>query len=278
MEQLVSKLTNLSYEIFGIFVPGFVFILFFMWSWWACDSLTPALTLGYLPSLHYANQPGGVLNVDLRFGLVVFIAISSYFLGHLMFWLSRLGNAMELNVGNSPTSLEKIKRGLHRIGCCLVWQIPKSSVNYEPALDPLLHAGYRFLAFPDAESTQTSKEKWRKFYPVAKCRLSQDLRNSLVSTYQNKYTLHRSLCVVAIFWFWCLLFVQIVAPYLSDSSHHIHVAPIWITILASIAIMWGFSGSFQYNWRMYGDTILTETFMLSKMSVRSKKETEDGPT
>jgi len=272
MDQLISKITSLNYEIFGIFVPGFVFILFFLWVWWACDSLTPLLSLGYLPPLHYANQPGGVLNVELRFGLVVFIAIASYFLGHLMFWLSRLGNAMELDIGSPPTSWEKIMRALHRIACCLGWRIPKGAVNYEPALEPLLDAGYRFLAFPDAESTQTSKEKWRKFYPVAKCRLSQDLKNSLVSTYQNKYTLHRSLCVVAIFWFWCSLLIQILAWCLSDPSHHIHVAPIWLTILASIAIMWGFSGSFLYNWRMYGDTILTETFVLSKMPVRSKKE------
>jgi hypothetical protein len=276
MDQLVSKITSLSYEIFGIFLPGFVFILFFMWSWWACDTLTPALTLSYLPPLHYANQPGGVLNVELQFGLVVFIAIASYFLGHLMFWLSRLGNAEELKLGSTPTTWDKVKRGLHRIGCCLVWRIPKGSVSYEPALEPLLDAGYRFLAFPDVESPQTSKEKWRKFYPVAKCRLSQDLTNSLVSTYQNKYTLHRSLCVVAIFWFWCSLLVQIVAPCLSDSTHHIHVAPIWITIVACIAIMWGFSGSFLYNWRMYGDTILTETFVLSKMPTKSSKEGNNG--
>jgi hypothetical protein len=272
MDQLISKLTSLSYEIFGIFVPGFVFILFFMWTWWACDTLTPTLTLGYLPPLHYANAHDGVLNVELRFGLVVFLAIASYFLGHLMFWLSRIGNAVELDVGSKPTSWRKFVRGVHRIGCCLFWRIPKARVNYESALEPLLATGYRFLAFPDAELSQQPAEMWRKFYPVAKCRLQQDLKNSLVSTYQNKYTLHRSLCVVAIFWFWCSLLIQIAAPSLSDPTHQIHVAPIWITIVTCIATVWGFSGSFQYNWRMFGDTILTETFVLSKMSVKPKKE------
>jgi len=40
--------------------------------------------------------------------------------------------------------------------------------------------------------------------------------------------------------------------------------------------MWGFSGSFLYNWRMFGDTILTETFMLSKIEPASRKPHADG--
>src|SRR5262245_28951105 len=86
MDQLIAKITSLSYELFGIFLPGLIFVLFFSWSWWSLDAYVSVLSLGYLQPLTFPNHPDGVLNVELRFGLVVFLTVASYFLGHLAFW------------------------------------------------------------------------------------------------------------------------------------------------------------------------------------------------
>ena len=46
----------------------------------------------------------------------------------------------------------------------------------------------------------------------------------------------------------------------------LHAEPRWIAISAlmcgCVTLIWGFSASYAYNWEMFGNSIITETFSL----------------
>jgi hypothetical protein len=38
---------------------------------------------------------------------------------------------------------------------------------------------------------------------------------------------------------------------------------LFVLLVLSVAIAWGFSGSYLYHWQMFGNTIITETYSLA---------------
>lgn len=248
MEALSAKLTNLSYEIFGILAPGLIGSLFLLSFWWSLGTIPSSVTRGGIPDLHYWEIRSFSYNL---FDLLSVLAVS-YFIGHLLFWLA------------SRRHCDEVSGHWRRILACLTLRIPKPSEKYSPHLHPMVDAILAHLGMPQ------DKKSWDQLYPVAKVMLSEQLSRSLVSTYQNKYTLHRSTAAAAALLFWVVAVATIVLVLRYLLAFTVGVVPVgeprWTGLLfnavASIAIVWVFSDSFAYNWKMFGNTVVTETFAL----------------
>lgn len=254
MDQLISKLTNFGYELLGIFVPGAILLLFILIGWWCLGPLAEVWSLGLLPQAHIKEVSGllNLLNEEIRAGMFIALAVAAYFLGHLLHWSSRSGKGVEVS-------------SMSRVLLCLRFSIPKPQASYDLKLEPLFKEAKSFLGFsPDAD--------WRQFYPVAKSYLAANLQTSLVSTYQNKYTLHRSLTAAATIWFWMTIFAVLAALVAVECAGL--EPPLWLPLLLSIPVslglVWGFSDSYRYNWKLFGDAIITETFMLYRSPTKKK--------
>ncbi len=252
MEQLFNKLTSLSYELFGIFVPGFILSLFLVWWWWCVGDLSRVISFGYLPviGMRGVSEGYGLVPDEIKLGLVVYVAVASYFLGHFINWVGRSRGVKE--------SLAESKRVqmISNLGNCLRFSVPKPRDSYYKNLDPLFTVVVERLGLPE------SAQIWGSFYPVAKCLVAQEVKYSLISTYQNKYTLHRSLTIASVIWFWLTLFVFFFGMIFSC---HFHAEPRWVPLaisaLLSLMAALGFSESYRFNWLMFGNSVITETFM-----------------
>lgn len=256
MDQIIAKLTNLSYELFGVFIPGVIFLLFLAWWYWCAADLGPLLTFGYLAPLRFESVQAGdlVFPDEIKLGFVVYVGVVAYFLGHLLNWFGRIGSA-EASIEET-----KLKRAQENLGNCLRLAVPKSRQSYFDSLQSLLDEGYRFLEIPD------TSRSWNAFYLVAKSRISQELSRSLISTFQNKYTLHRALTVAAVIWFWLTIFLiwggVTLAILRNDQGPH--WAPLLLSLPISLLTIWGFSESYRFHWTNWGNSVIAETFMLSR--------------
>lgn len=175
------------------------------------------------------------------------LLVAAYFLGHSLHWAAR-----------SPKKPVPKPASVRRVWLCLCFSIPKPEHSFEPKLTPLFEECKSFLGLG-------ASAEWRQYYPLAKCYLVANLQTSLVSTYQNKYTLHRSLTAAAVVWFWLSLAAAVGALAQMCFSGP---QPSWFPLLASLPLslllVWGFSDSYRYNWKLWGDTLITEIYMLQK--------------
>jgi len=251
MNELSAKITNLSYEIFGVILPGLIAELFFVAWWIALGSAAPIWTLELLPQLtsETASELVKSLTVNTGIGIAVPGIVAAYFIGHILHW-----------VGRSSTPNDRSSSSwLRRVGYSLIFRIPKPIESYSSHLKPL------FEAVEPKFRTNDLQLNWAQFFPLAKCYLSTNLVSSLVANYQNKYTLHRSITTAATLLFWvCILAIGLGVVCMRWCS--ISVVPRWgplvILDFFSLVLVWGFSDSYLYHWKMFGNTIVTETYSL----------------
>lgn len=234
MEALWGKITNLSYEIFGVFVPGAILLLFATLWWFA---------LGDAPA-RFEHMPVASVKLiqsipDSFLLLAVSLAVV-YFSGHLLVWISR-----------KPWGPEK--RMLMRVLRCLHFRIPRSAESFDEQLKPMMHACAARLGLPIDENT------WRRFYPLAKIILAQKLSNSLVSIYQNKYTLHRSITAAATILFWLSAGSMVSGAFLCFPDIVFWDGMV-VLLMSSLVVIWGFSASADYYWKMFGNVVVTEMY------------------
>lgn len=267
MNEFVAKLTSLSYEFFGILLPGFIAILFFAATWAGLADLATYWTMGGLPKLTVANA-GGIMNVmtlGTGIGVAVPLAILSYFFGHMLMWIARRGKSLEC----SNAAL---------LGRSLLFGVPKPIDSFDKKLNGL------FSRVSSCFSEHGTSLEWREFYPLGKCFLSRNNPKSLVATYQTKYTLHRSLTTAAAAWFWLNCVALLLGLYGSCvTGSEFHWGWLIIFIASSLFLVWGFADSYAFNWKMFGDSIVTESYTLlfeppvaSKMDARTaNKGTEE---
>jgi hypothetical protein len=272
MDELLAKLTNLSYEIFGILLPGFIGATFLLLTWAAAGNIPALLTAGQVPALdlHVIHDH------DLSYFDILYLGISFYFIGHLLHHLARTARPVRKGAWTLRKLFRWIGSGLGRrttIGLArwanpwrvggtrrtilsLAFKIPKPTRSYDPRLDPILKAVLPSFGLNPTTAT------WRQFYPLAKIQLTEKLSHSLVSTYQNKYTLHRSVTAGGILWFWTSLTLLAMGVHLPNSE------PYWAGLGAmpflSIFVVWAFSDGFAYNWQLFGDTLITESYALNR--------------
>lgn len=245
MTELLAKLTNLSYELFGVILPGVVAGIFLLLWWYALGPLAPLLTFNSTPELTLSNARAMIdsLNAATGAGVAVPAFVLCYFLGHFVLWTRRSG----------PANDDAAKCWYKRLRWSLIFRIPKPSKSYDPKLERL----YRFVQAKFSKETL----EWREFYPVVKSFLSQNVANSLVSTYQNKYTLHGSIATAASALFWLsvfgLLFGLAIPTSMQAEPHYVGLS---FLAISGLILVGGFSSSYIFHWEMFGNTIITEAY------------------
>jgi hypothetical protein len=173
------------------------------------------------------------------FGVIIFV-------GHILLWVSRSRG----KVGDVV-----VKHCWRRIYWTLKFGIPKPDDNYDKNLESL------YISVLAKFSNGNTLQKWEQFFPVVRSFLTRKMTYSLVSTYQNKYTLHRSIAGAASAFFWMNIFGLVIGLI---SYYGWHVSPIWwlLGIQAIIALVFvlGFSGSYAFYWKLFGNAIITEAY------------------
>jgi hypothetical protein len=108
--------------------------------------------------------------------------------------------------------------------------------------------------------------EWAQFYPVVKILIAQNLKYSLVQTYQHKYTLHRCVSTMAACLFWLIvlsLVVSVAAVAIPGPGPN--WAFLMVLAIACLCLASMFSRSYTYFWTMWGNTIVTEGYSLTCM-------------
>jgi hypothetical protein len=246
VDQLISKISNLSYELFGTILPGLIFLLFVSLWLVSLGDLLPFVSNDFFPRLNLREASNNLEKIGTRTGIGIATPalVSAYFLGHLLHWISRFGSRNDKNV----------KSTLRRILLSLLLKAPKPEESYDKYLHPLFEQVLKQFRLPESENI------WLTFYPVAKSYLANNNSSSLVFTYQNKYTLHRSITSAAACLFWLCIITTIIGIFISANYC---VEPRWTPLMfltaGSLLIVYGFSSSYAYNWKMFGNSIITET-------------------
>lgn len=247
MTELLAKLINFGYELFGVILPGIIVILFFLLWWTALGPLASVWTGGAIPEFN-AETAGSIidsLNVATGIGVAVPLFAGCYFAGHLLLWIARSGKENQ----------KAADTWYKRLGYSLVFSIPKPAAPFNPKLQKL------FEIVQKRFSADQAPLEWREFYPVAKSFLAQRVANSLVATYQNKYTLHRSITTAGALLFWVSLITIVVARFTGGEQEHLpSYLLLSVLLIGGLVLVWGFSASYIYHWEMFGNSIVTETY------------------
>lgn len=267
MSDLIGKLTNLSYELFGIIIPGAIITLFFA-IWLA--------SLGNIPSLLISSE-FPILTIskiveiigssfsENGFGIFLPLLLSWYIFGHITQWFSRYSSR------DSDTKIGFIKR----IFLSLILRPPRPKEKYDEKLEQL------FLQASKILSPTETPLPWEQFFPVAKNIITRSIPNSLISTYQNKYTLHRSITITSAFLFWLNLAglsISFMLGRLSCFQVETNTALQLFIIPSSIFLIWGFSGGYEFNWKMFGNTVVTESYSVLNFPRISETKEDDKPS
>jgi len=249
MNELLARLVDLSYEFFGVLMPGVIATLFLCLWWAALGQLAPSWTSGVVPELDVDLAASAIQSFSnaTSLAVIILILIVWYLIGHLILWFARSGKSDDKARNN----------WLRRVALTLIFQTPKPKDHYRSDLKPLFNAIAKKLG------TRGSPLNWGQLYPVARCLLSQRLNRSLVTTYQNKYTLHRSIATAAAGLFWlCLLTIIGAAITLQTNGPQPHWMLLTAFLVGAGSLAAVFSESYMYHWGLFGDTVVTETYSL----------------
>lgn len=227
MNEFITKLTSLSYEFFGILLPGFIAVLFTAGTWAGLGDLVPRLTMSGVPKLtmESAKEIVTALTLGTGIGVAIPLAIVSYFAGHSLMWIARRGKGMDCG-------------RVALIRHALLFAVPKPLDNFEPKLKGI------FDKVRETFSSDGRPLEWREFYPIGKCFLSRNNSTSLVATYQTKYTLHRSLAIASAGWFWINI-IALIVGFVGSCVTGLNFHPGWLAVFtfSSLFLVWGFAES-----------------------------------
>ncbi len=187
MNELLAKLVDITYELFGVLLPGLIASAFLLLWWFAAEPLQVAL----FGSSDFRIGPLNLwnwLSSSSNGGLSSFLPllVAWYLLGQVLLSASR----------HSIGDAQSVDNPGRRVFRALTFRISRPPDPYDPALKPLYHAVAAKFNVPGVEL------QWVQFYPVVKSHLAEHLSKSLVTLYQNKYTLHRSITMASAVLFW----------------------------------------------------------------------------
>lgn len=257
MDQLIAKLSSLSYEILGIILPGIIFLV--LLAFWAVGTgdLLPYFSDNFFPRINLRDASKNLENMGARtgIGMTAPTALAAYFSGHLLHWISRSGKADDALVSSA----------WKRTMLSLSLKIPRPKDSYDKNLQSIFENIKNKLDLPDMN--------WSQFYPIAKNHLQRNNTASLVSIYQNKYTLHRSITTAAATVFWLCIATMLIGVY---AKFHLCIEPRWAPmttlLIGCLIIVWGFSSSYAYHWKLFGNSIITETYSILKFPSKNESK------
>lgn len=252
MDELIAKLKNLGYEVFGIILPGLIGEIFFLIWWFGLGANSLSYTFGVFPELTLSRASGFIqsLTTNTGIGIAIPSLIVAYFTGHILNWIGRSATADESIIRSTP----------RRVWSALRFKFLKPNKNFDESLE-----GFFCLVEMRFRSDDKEPLKWGQFFPLAKCFLARSLPTSLVSTYQTKYTLHRSITVAAsiLFWMSMTVIALVCFRYWVLGSLPVLEIGMMVTIaVTSLVLVWGFSDGYAYNWKLFGNTIITESYSI----------------
>jgi hypothetical protein len=246
MDELISKLVDLTYEVIGVLVPGFIASTLLL-AWWIAAGPVVLALINVSTSW---VQPENIWEIFLSPSGEPAHLLESlfawYFLGQLLLSASR----------HAAPDAESQSKPWRRVLRALTFRISRPSANFTPELEELYNAvAIKF-------SSSGIRLEWPQFYPVVKSYLSEHLSYSLVTLYQNKYTLHRSITMAGVILFW----LSVLACILAAIAHSCGIAANWPLLvglaLGSFFLVWSFSASFMLHWQLFGNSVVTESYSL----------------
>lgn len=179
MDKFVEKISGLSYELFAILLPGIFAIVCSIVFVSFCQLLTT-----YSPSLGETLFSTEVK--DHQFFAITIVLLAMYLLGQASTYFAKA--SYEAKTSESATRL----RQLYEMFCEILWspgsrQRPDntySHVDLDSVTEILRSYGMNI-----------KEAKWNYIFGPASRLIFQLGRRSMVQTYQNKYTLHRTLAM-----------------------------------------------------------------------------------
>jgi len=255
MNDFFAKLHGLSYELFGILIPGIVgLILFSIW-WMALGDLVVYWSWGLLPALTVARmiEFGGELVSVTQISLWLPVLFVAHFVGHSLHWVARRGTSAKSDADS--------KRTARNLWLSLKLRLPKPHGSFDPQLEP------HFQRLAGEFAPDPAKPlPWTVFFPIARVYVQQRLPSSLISMYQHKYTYHRSVATASALLFWssgaALLgsFPTLLAAPTTEASIAPNQLALGFLTCGALFLVWSFSESYKYSWLLFGSTVVTETF------------------
>lgn len=241
MDVLLGRLTNLGYEFFGIIVAGFLVGLFL-----AVPTTTFSAAVSSADVQEFYQQCWSLLTgkETTTAALLLIVAgalVASYLTGHFLKWFAkvRFWNPRQ-------------PKALWLRFLALVVEVRGGDSYSKGKHEILFVEASRFLGL-DAE--------WNGFYMVAKTFLAHRGGYSLVSTYQNKYTLHRSLAKGLAVAAWVALCGSIACFVARDPKLASLCFVETVVFCVGVAM---FSKSYSYYWTLFGDALVVEVYSWSR--------------
>lgn len=255
MNSFLAKLTNLSYEMFGIFLPGLFGIAL------CTGDLVIALTVSGTYSPQEVLKAYSTIVAEQLYSMLAGLAITSYIMGHLLKWLSKNGLKSVLPIGGGSSEqksnsqpAKKLKINKRWVRFLLLLNERPLPPNESVEIVELVKLSWQRLA--SALQLGDLKLSKRAFYLLAKTYIWDRDRKSLLATYQNKYTFHRSLATLFSVQVWISLIVA--ASFYIFSSGGLTV-PIFLSLAGiSLILVRVFTTSFEYFWTLLGDIVCAE--------------------
>lgn len=251
MSEFFNKLTTLSYEIFGVLLPGVIASICAIVVWASLGTFVPDLTLKTVPAYSLDNlaKTLDTLTGGRGIGAILVLGVFWYFMGFVLLWLSHSRKSRYYKGIDKPNWKE-------RLGTALRMSMLKPEFSFSPALNQLFELASRKLTPESVPLT------WRQFYPVARTFVLQNTKQTLITNYQQKYTLHRSITCAAVVLFWLEVVIVLLFGLALHGLGSINWPLALVTIPCSAVVIVSFSEGYIDNWILWGDSVVTEAFSL----------------
>jgi hypothetical protein len=256
MDELVRKLSTLSYELIGTFFPG--------------------ISLVFIVGIYCvgASYPGAspedirraVLLVDdareATFAATFLLLLVSYLAG---IWIQHIASngvwpdALVKFVGWVAQKVRVANRIPNVVRVLLLSRMPNPAKSYGESLNSVFENAAAALAARLGYQLAEEKDRWLQFYPIARTLVRRSSLPSLVQSYQNKYTLARALSYVVAMAFW----FSSVATFrgLSHGEGGATMFPFLLALLSLLAVL-GLISQFRYQWTIWGSILIAETVLV----------------
>ena len=117
------------------------------------------------------------------------------------------------------------------------------------------------------------KKLWPQYYPVARTLARRDTHPSLVQSYQNKYTLARSMAYVVSVWFW----MAVLTLALTISEPSLLILSIAAGFLSAFVLIRALISQYQYHWTNWGGIVIAETALILSDIEKAPTSGEECP-
>jgi hypothetical protein len=263
VEGFLSKLTDLTYEIVGVLMPGLILLFLGLFQWglyrhYADPEATGGRLLGLLQEdlLWLEKHPWGILLGAL---------VLSYFAGRAVLFLARdglpiLGGSLvwvaAAIAGKLKIEADRLKKRVaaaplvRLLARVFLVRTPKELLdNHASSLDRSKTWCTERLS-PSSDVTLLSE--WSAFYSVASRLLEREGSKSRLPVHQSKYTLDRSLATVFALGFWSAVAFSLLFKTWGPFAE----VPVFLFLVHV------FDQEHAYHWRLWGDSIIAETYAL----------------